>query len=98
MPHPEGLFDSIESAHDYVTLLSEVVRDVKGDLENDLTSGDGSQFPRRLDAIRLASYHLDKLQHHMRASARILNDLRSIRRLLFEERQTRPEAETEKEL
>jgi hypothetical protein len=96
--HPDDLFDSIESAHDYVTLLNDVVMAVKRDLESDLTGGDILQSTRRLDAIRLASYHLDKLQVHMTASARILNDLRSIRRLLFEERHTRSEAETEKGL
>lgn len=93
---PDDLFDSIESAHDYIALLREVVREVKRDLENDLASGDNSRFPRRVDAIRLASYHLDKLQHHMSSSARILNDLRSIRRLLFDERQARVDAEMRK--
>jgi hypothetical protein len=95
---PDGIFDSIESAHEYITLLIEIVGDVRRDLENDLASVDSSQFPRRVDAIRLASYHLDKLQLHMSASARILNDLRSIRRLLFEERQTRVDTETHRSL
>jgi hypothetical protein len=86
------LFDSIESAHDYIALLTEVVSDVKRDLEADSKAGSRSQNPRRLDAIRLAMYNLDKLHRHMSASARILNDLRSIRRLLFEERRLTAQA------
>lgn len=83
----DALFDSIESAHQYVQLLAEVVLDVKKDLENDNSSDQASHFPRRQDAIRLALYNLDKLQRHMTTSSRILNDLRSLRRLLLEERQ-----------
>lgn len=82
-----ALFDSIESAHEYVQLLAEVVADVRKDLESDDGSYQGREFPRRQDAIRLALYTLGKLQRHMTTSSRILNDLRSLRRLLLEERQ-----------
>jgi hypothetical protein len=88
----DGLFDTIESAHQYIKLLAEVVTDVRQDLENDALHGDASQLSRRQDAIRLALYQLERLQLHMRASSRILNNLRSIRRLLFEERQTSADA------
>lgn len=88
----DGIFDSIESAHDYVKLLVDVVREVRSDLENSASGGEFSRSSRGQDAIHLALYNLDKLQHHMRASSRILNDLRSIRRLLFEERQTTVDA------
>lgn len=84
----DALFDSIESAQQYVQLLAEVVLDVKKDLENDSSSDQATHFPRRQDAIRLALYNLDKLQRHMTTSSRILNDLRSLRRLLLEERQS----------
>jgi hypothetical protein len=86
-----GLFETIDSAHEYVKLLSEVVSDAKKDLEADINREEGSKSTRRLDAIRLASYNLDKLQLHMSASSRILNDLRSLQRLLFAERKTRVE-------
>jgi hypothetical protein len=82
-----GLFDTIESAHQYVQLLADVVSDVRKDLENETSCERGSQIPRRLDAVRLALYNLDKLQLHMKAGSRILNDLRSLRRLLLEERE-----------
>jgi hypothetical protein len=82
----DALFDTIESAHQYVQLLAEVVSDSRNDLEREVSREQATQFPRRLDAVRLALYNLDKLQLHMKAGSRILNDLRSLRRLLFEER------------
>jgi len=82
-----SLFDTIESAHQYVQLLADVVSEVRKDLESETSCDRGSQFPRRLDAVRLALYNLDKLQFHMIAGSRILNDLRSLRRLLLEERE-----------
>jgi hypothetical protein len=39
-----------------------------------------------LDALRVAAYNVEKLEFHLNRSSRILNDLRSLRRLLFEER------------
>jgi hypothetical protein len=39
-----------------------------------------------LDALRIALDNLEKLELHVNRSSRILNDLRSLRRLLFEER------------
>jgi hypothetical protein len=36
--------------------------------------------------LRIVAYKLEKLAQHMKQSQRILNDLRSLRRLLFEER------------
>jgi hypothetical protein len=83
-----SLFDTIESARDYISLLTEVVSDVRNDLESDMANTDNSPFPRKLDAIRLAAYNLEKLQFHLNASKRILNTLRSIQRLLFQERLT----------
>lgn len=83
----DDLFDTIESAHQYVRLLTEVLSDVRNELANETSSQPGAQFPRRLDAMRLALYNLEKLQVHMKSSSRILNDLRSLRRLLLEERQ-----------
>jgi hypothetical protein len=79
-------FDSIESAHDFVTLLSEAVADTRREIEADVQREGNGTSPRRLEALRLAYYKLEKLELHTTRSARILNDLRSLRRLLFEER------------
>ena len=79
-------FDSIESAHEFVALLAETVREAKKDIEADVQRESVSRSPRRLDALRTALYSMEKLELHMNKSRRILNDLRSLRRLLFEER------------
>jgi hypothetical protein len=87
MNHASGSpFDSIESAHDFVSLFSDSVADAKRDIECDIQRELKSNAPRRLDALRLAAYNLEKLEVHLNKSRRILNDLRSLRRLLFEER------------
>jgi hypothetical protein len=85
-------FDSIESAHEFVALLAETVHEARRDVEADVQRESASQFPRRLDALRTALYSMEKLEHHMNKSRRILNDLRSLRRLLFEERTAKPKA------
>lgn len=77
-------FDSIESAFDFVRILSSAAADAKRDLEEDIQRE--GKPSRRLEALRLAFYNVDKLEFHVNRSRRILNDLRSLRRLLFEER------------
>ena len=82
----ETTFDSIESAHEFVGLLTEAIVEAKLDIEADVQRESGSTYPRRLEALRLALYQIEKLEFHMSKSQRILNDLRSLRRLLLEER------------
>jgi hypothetical protein len=84
-------FDSIESAHEFVALLAETVRQAKQDVEADVQREASAGSPRHLDALRTALYSMEKLEQHMNKSRRILNDLRSLRRLLFEERATKPQ-------
>ncbi len=81
----ENPFDGIESAHEFLKVLSECVGEAKHDVENDVAR-ESSLPSRRLDALRVALYNLEKLTIHMNRSVRILNDLRSLRRLLFNER------------
>jgi hypothetical protein len=87
-------FDSIESAHEFVALLAETVRQAKQDVEADVQREASAGSPRHLDALRTALYSMEKLEQHMNKSRRILNDLRSLRRLLFEERATKPQSLT----
>ncbi len=95
MPQVSGSpFDSIESAHGFVALLAEVVSETKRDIDADIQREQSGKSSRRLDALRIACYSLEKLEAHMSSSCRILNDLRSLRRLLFEER-SRPAAHAE---
>ena len=77
-------FESLESAHGFVTLLAETVAEAKRELEADVQRE--STPSRRLDALRIARYNLSKLEVHVAQTSRLLNDLRTLRRLLFEER------------
>jgi hypothetical protein len=87
MAHKAGSpFESIESAHEFVALLTETVREAKREVEADVQREADSEFPRRLEALRTTLYSMEKLELHMNKSRRILNDLRSLRRLLFDER------------
>jgi hypothetical protein len=85
----ETPFDTIESAHDFVTLMSEVVEQGKQEIDNEFKLEENSASTRHRDALLIASYNLMKLQMHMKNSGRILNDLRSLRRLLYAERKFR---------
>jgi predicted nuclease of restriction endonuclease-like RecB superfamily len=79
-------FESIESAHEFIALLEESIgeamRDVRGHLEDATAAGD----ERQARALNLALYKLSQLSTQMHKSRRALNDLRTIRRLLFGER------------
>lgn len=79
-------FDSIESAHSFLILLRETVSEARRELETDLQRASDPDASRRLDALRMAAYNVEKLEFHLNRSSRLLNDLRSLRRLLFDER------------
>jgi hypothetical protein len=81
---PETPFDSIESAHDYVGLLLETIVEARKDIEDDLAAAVAANSERRIEALRLVQYKLEKLEQHLRSSGLMLNDLRSLRRLLLD--------------
>lgn len=78
-------FDTIESAQEFLGLLREAVEEAKQTAEADIFEGD-SRTERKSDALRLVLYKLEKLEQHLKVSGRLLNDLRTLRRLLLEER------------
>ena len=80
--HP---FASIESAQEFLGLLLEVVGDARQATTADLEV-ESEPESRRKDALRLVLYKLDKLEQHLGSSRRLLNDLRTLRRLLLDER------------
>lgn len=82
----ETPFDSIEGAQEYLALLAQALTEARESTEADLAADVHASAPRRLEAMRLALYKLEKLEQHMKISRRLLNDLRTLRRLLFEER------------
>jgi hypothetical protein len=79
-------FDSVENAHDYVRLLTEALAESKGDIASDLQVAERDKLDRRVQALQIVQFKLDKLEQHLQASSRLLNDLRTLRRLLLEER------------
>jgi hypothetical protein len=76
-------FDSVENAHQYVRLLVEAISEAKSEIAADLVA---ARPDRRVEAMRVVQFKLDKLEQHLKTSSRLLNDLRTLRRLLFDER------------
>ena len=64
----------------------QAVQESQQAIETDLRAQASSVSPRRIEALKLIVYNLEKLSVHMNRSHRILNDLRTLRRLLHEER------------
>jgi len=83
---PETPFDNIESAQQFVGLLIEAIDESKADVD-DIARAESNLSERQKQAIQLVSDTLAKLSHNMTASHRMLNDLRTLRRILLEERQ-----------
>jgi len=88
MPNHHSLtpFDNIESSHEYVSLLAKAVEEALAEVEADIALASDAEAGRRKEALQLVRFHLGKLSGHMTSSRRILNDLRTLRRLLLEER------------
>lgn len=83
---PETPFDNIESSLEYVSLLAEAIDVSIAEVEADLALAGADHANRRKEALQLVLYNMIKLQRNMTSSRRILNDLRTLRRLLLEER------------
>ena len=91
----ETPFDSIEGSHEYVALLAEALDEARRDVESEIAVAERDGADRRKQALLLVSYNLAKLNLHITTSRRILNDLRSLRRLLLAERNPQPQDEME---
>ena len=83
---PETPFDSLEGSHEYVALLAEALAEARQDVEAEILAAEREGAGRRKEALLLVSYSLAKLDVHITTSRRILNDLRTLRRLLLAER------------
>ena len=84
----ETHFGNIGDSHEYVALLNEAIEESRFDVEAQIVLAIAENATRRKEALQLVSYNLSKLSMHIIASQRILNDLRSLRRLLHDERTT----------
>ncbi len=81
----EDTFASIESAQEFLALLAEAISETRRDVDAEIQRDEAGD-PRRTDALKIASYDLEVLEHHIYRSKRLLNDLRKVRRLLLEQR------------
>lgn len=84
----ETPFDSIEGSYQYVDMLSEAIAEARQDVEAEVALAEQENADRRKQGLLLVSYNLAKLETHMTTSRRILNDLRTLRRVLMAERQS----------
>ncbi|HXB54067.1 MAG TPA: hypothetical protein VN461_04740 [Vicinamibacteria bacterium] len=83
---PTTPFDNLESAHEYVRLLVEAIEEAVSAIDEETRRAAGEGSGRPLEALRLVTYKLEKLRGHMTAGRRLLNDLRTLRRLLLGQR------------
>ena len=79
-------FDTVENAHQYVRLLGEAITEAKAEIAADLDAATKAKSERRAQALQIVQFKLDKLEKHLQTSSRLLNDLRTLRRLLLDER------------
>lgn len=79
-------FDSIEGSLEYTALLRDAIETSKRAVEAQALAAQAEGAARRFEAIQLVAYKLDRLAWHIDGSRRILNDLRTLRRLLLGER------------
>lgn len=84
----ENPFGTIESAQEYMRLLADAVLEARQDVESQIGTNVARVPSRQVDALQIVLYNLTKLDSHIQVSRRVLNDLRTLRRLM---RQPRPE-------
>ena len=78
----EQPFHSIESAHEFMVVLENVIVEAQGELKAMLDDANNAADERRSEALRLALFKIAQLETHTKKSRRILNDLGLIRSLL----------------
>ena len=79
-------FDTIESAQEFIDLLQEAIEETRRDVGSEIRLSASPDMERRAQALQIVALKLNNLSSHVTKSRRILNDLRSLRRLLLEER------------
>jgi hypothetical protein len=81
-------FESIESAYEFMNILAETMMGVMIDPHRDYQIALKERETRRARAIELALFKSKSLTCYVTKSRRMLNDLRTIRRLILNERMT----------
>jgi hypothetical protein len=90
LPMENLTFESIESAQQFIALLIESVNDSRKEIDSNIAEAGQDKANRRREALLLVAYQLNLLATHLVKSSRILNDLRSLRRLLLTEPDSPP--------
>jgi hypothetical protein len=89
MNYPSEIpFESIEGSMEYVSLLAEVIEEASRDIADEIALAESEGAHRRKEALQLVAFKLARLSANINCSRRIMNDLRTLRRLLLEERKT----------
>ncbi len=79
-------FDTVDNAHHYVQLLVEAIAESKIEIEADLAAAVKAKSERRVEALQIVQFKMNKLEQLLTNSSVLLNDLRTLRRLLLDER------------
>ena len=88
---PDTPFTNIESAYQYIALLREALDDAYSSVEEDADAARATPgAERRVEAFRLVTHKLNQLRPLLLESLILLNDLRTLRRLLLGERARAP--------
>ena len=83
MAHSDAPFSTIENAYEFLGFLDEAIDDAIAEVQKELAAAGGDhQQERQVDAWRVVLHTTTKLKGHVRASHRLLNDLRTLRNLL----------------
>jgi len=91
----ETPFDSIEGSHEYVAMLAEALDEARRDVEAEIAAAERDRASRRKEAAFWCPIS-GQAEFHITSSRRILNDLRSLRRLLLAETRSAPLRKTKK--
>lgn len=92
MTDSERPFNTIESAHEYLSVLSEQIAEVMSDVRREIAASTAHQQERRTEAWQTVLYTLTKLQFNTASSRRLVNDLRTLRNLLTRTSDPEPES------
>lgn len=81
-------FENIEGALEYVTCLLDACRVAQTQVEVEVESASEVRPSRKLDALKLVDYKLQRLASHLVKSELLLKDLRRLRRIILDERRS----------
>jgi hypothetical protein len=82
----DASFSTIESAHEFLSLLGETIDQARKEVALEVSACAVRQQERQLEAWQLVLYTTTKLASNVAASRRLLNDLRTLRNLLHRQR------------